>query len=312
MTDRTFILGTRKSKLALWQANFVGNSLQEIHPGFQYRLETFVTTGDIKLDQPLPEIGGKGLFTQELELALQTGAIDFVVHSLKDLPVDDTAGLTISSIPLRENPNDVLIAKQKCNLMNLPQGAKVGTSSLRRSAQLLHVRPDLVLLPLRGNIDTRIQKALNGEYDAIILAAAGVYRLGLQEYVQEELPMEIMLPAPGQGALAIQSRKNDKSLNSILSTIEDNNTRNAVISERSFLKNLGGGCSAPVAAYAYVRDDLLYMDGLVASVDGEKILRVNGGCKNTLDQASQLGMVLAGALLRRGSKEIMQLDQGVS
>jgi hydroxymethylbilane synthase len=312
MTDRIFVLGTRKSKLALWQANHVGQSLQDIHLGFQYRLETFITTGDIKLEQPLPEIGGKGLFTQELEHALQTGAIDFVVHSLKDLPVDDTAGLSISSIPLRENPNDVLIAKQKCNLMNLPQGAKVGTSSLRRSAQLLHIRPDLVLLPLRGNIDTRIQKALNGEYDAIILAAAGVYRLGLQEYVQEELSMEIMLPAPGQGALAIQSRKNDKTLNSILSTIEDKNTRHAVVAERSFLKNLGGGCSAPVAAYAYVKDDLLYMDGLVASVEGEKILRVNESCKNTLDQASQLGIALAEAILRRGAKKLMQMDKGAS
>jgi len=288
MTDRIFVLGTRKSKLALWQANHVGQSLQYIQPGFQFRLETFITTGDIKLDQPLPEIGGKGLFTQELEHALQTGAIDFVVHSLKDLPVDDTAGLSISSIPLRENPKDVLIAKQKCNLMNLPQGAKVGTSSLRRSAQLLH------------------------KYNAIILAAAGVYRLGLQEYVQEELSMEIMLPAPGQGALAIQSRKNDKTLNSILSTIEDKNTRHAVIAERSFLKNLGGGCSAPVAAYAYIKDDLLYMDGLVASVEDEKILRVNGSCKNTLDQASQLGMALAGAILRRGAKKLMQMDKGAS
>jgi len=164
----------------------------------------------------------------------------------------------------------------------------------------------------RYHIDTRIQKALNGEYDAIILAAAGVYRLGLQEYVQEELSMEIMLPAPGQGALAIQSRKNDKTLNSILSTIEDKNTRYAVIAERSFLKNLGGGCSAPVAAYAYIKDDLLYMDGLVASVDGKKILRENGSCKNTLDQASQLGMALAGAIMRRGAKKLMQMDKGAS
>lgn len=312
MTDRTFILGTRKSKLALWQANYVAKSIQDIHPEFNFQLETFITTGDIKLDQPLPEIGGKGLFTQELEHALQTGAIDFVVHSLKDLPVDDTPGLTISSIPVRENPKDVLISKQKCNLMNLPPGARIGTSSLRRSAQLLHVRPDLILLPIRGNIDTRIKKAMDGEYDAIILAAAGVYRLGLQDFVQEELSLEIVLPAPGQGALAIQSRKNDKTLNSILSTIEDENTRNAVIAERSFLKYLGGGCSAPVAAYAYIKYDLIYMDGLVASVDGEKILRVNGSSKNTLDQASQLGMVLAGAILRRGAKKLMQMDKGAS
>lgn len=310
MTDRTYVLGTRKSKLALWQANYVGKLLQEIQPGFNYRLETFVTTGDIKLDQPLPEIGGKGLFTQELEHALQTGAIDFVVHSLKDLPVDDTPGLIISSIPTRENPQDVLIANQKCNLMTLPQGARVGTSSLRRSAQLLHARPDLILLPLRGNIDTRIQKALSGEYDAIILAAAGVYRLGLQDFIQEELSMEIMLPAPGQGALAIQSRQCDKALIEILSTIEDKNTRNAVVAERSFLKNLGGGCSAPIAAYASIKDDTFYMYGLVASVDGKKLLRVNGNCKNTLDQASQLGKVLAGAILRRGGNKLLQLEKG--
>ncbi|HSM23901.1 MAG TPA: hydroxymethylbilane synthase, partial [Anaerolineaceae bacterium] len=177
MTDRVFILGTRKSQLALWQANYVGNLLKEKQPGFQFRLETFITSGDINIDQPLPEIGGKGLFTEELEHSLLNGNIDFVVHSLKDLPVDNTSGLSITAIPIRENPKDVLIAKQQCELMSLPDGAKVGTSSLRRSAQLLHVRPDLKILPVRGNVDTRIRKAMNEEYDAIILAAAGVYRL---------------------------------------------------------------------------------------------------------------------------------------
>jgi hydroxymethylbilane synthase len=305
MTERIFVLGTRKSKLALWQANYVGNLLQQKYPGFQFRLKTFVTTGDIKLDQPLPEIGGKGLFTEELEQSLLNRTIDFVVHSLKDLPVDDTPGLSITAIPVRENPKDVLIAKKAHTLMSLPQGAKVGTSSLRRGAQLLHTRPDLELLPLRGNVDTRIRKAMNEEYDAIILAAAGVYRLGLQEYVREELSFDLMLPAPGQGALAIQSRKHDKVLNSILSLIEDANTRNAVVAERSLLKNLGGGCSAPVAAYAYAQGETLYLDGLVASVDGKELMRINGTCKNETDQAAQLGKVLADGLIRRGAQTLL-------
>lgn len=305
MTDRIFVLGTRKSQLALWQANYVGNLLKEKHPGFQFRLETFVTSGDIKLDQPLPEIGGKGLFTEELENSLITESIDFVVHSLKDLPVDEPRELSITAIPVRENPKDVLIAKQNYTLMSLPQNAKVGTSSLRRGSQLLHARPDLKLLPLRGNVDTRIRKAMNEDYDAIILAAAGVYRLGLQENVREELTFDLMLPAPGQGALAIQSRKKDKAMNAILTLIEDTNTRNAVVAERSFLKNLGGGCSAPVAAYGYVMDDMLNFDGLVASVDGKEVMRINGTCKNETEQAIQLGKVLAGALIRRGAKKIL-------
>jgi hydroxymethylbilane synthase len=312
MTERTFVLGTRKSKLALWQADYIGNLLQKKHPEFKFRLETFITTGDIKINQPLPEIGGKGLFTQELEQALKTGSIDFVVHSLKDLPVDETKGLTITSIPVRENAHDVLIAKQKIDLMSLPKGAKVGTSSLRRSAQILRVRPDLLLLPVRGNIDTRIRKALEGKYDAIILAAAGVIRLGLQEFIQEELSMEIMLPAPGQGALAVQSRKDDTILNNFLSFIEDDNTRNAIMAERTFLKSLGGGCSAPVAAYAYVQEETLFMDGLVAALNGKDMLRVNGSCKNTKEQAIQLGKVLAGAVLRRGGKKLLEQMEAAS
>lgn len=305
MTDRLFVLGTRKSQLALWQANYVGKLLAQKHAGFHFRLETFVTTGDIKLDQPLPEIGGKGLFTEELEQSLLNENIDFVVHSLKDLPVDDTPGLSITAIPIRENPKDVLIANKAYTLMSLPQGAKVGTSSLRRGAQLLHVRPDLMLLPLRGNVDTRIKKAMNEEYDAIILAAAGVYRLGLQAYVREELSLDLMLPAPGQGALAIQSRTNDKKLNSILDLIEDTDTRNAVTAERSLLKNLGGGCSAPVAAYGNVQGETLSLDGLVASVDGKELIRINGACKNEANQAAQLGKVLAGALIRRGAQTLL-------
>jgi hydroxymethylbilane synthase len=190
----------------LWQAEYTASLLRERWPGLQVQLREFVTTGDRVLDRPLPEIGGKGLFTEELEAALRAGEIDLVVHSLKDLPVEDAPGLMIAAIPMREDPRDVLVAARPVTLADLPAGARIGTSSLRRSAQLLAARPDLTLLPVRGNVDTRIRKVLEGQYDAIILAAAGVTRLGLMENVRQHLPFETMLPAPGQGALAVQCR----------------------------------------------------------------------------------------------------------
>ncbi|HZW03438.1 MAG TPA: hydroxymethylbilane synthase, partial [Anaerolineaceae bacterium] len=217
ITERTFVLGTRQSKLALWQANHVAARLAERFSGFQFRLERFTTTGDQKPDVPLPEIGGKGLFTAELEAGLHAKTIDLVVHSLKDLPVTDPSGLVVAAIPDRENARDVLIAREAWTLDTLPHGARVGTSSLRRGAQLLNRRPDLKLYPLRGNVDTRIRKAMQGDYDAIVLAAAGVNRLGLQEHIRQELPYAVMLPAPGQGALAVQCREDDLLLRKLLS-----------------------------------------------------------------------------------------------
>lgn len=315
MTEKTFVLGTRKSQLALWQANFIGSLLEERHPGFQYRLEKFVTTGDRKLDQPLPEIGGKGLFTQELETALHAGAIDFVVHSLKDLPVEDAPDLVIAAIPARENPNDVLISAQNWTLESLPHGARVGTSSLRRGAQLLHARPDLQLLSLRGNVDTRIRKALDGEYDAIILAAAGVYRLGLQASVRQELPLEIMLPAPGQGALAVQCRADDERLKLLLQTIDHTGSRQAVAAERAFLQGMGGGCSAPIAAYAQVQDGQLHLTGLVVAVDGQRAIRVSGKCAVDgnvtagMNEGLKLGRQLAQQALEQGARDLLPAEK---
>jgi len=306
MTEQTFVLGTRQSQLALWQANFIGRLLEEQHPGFQYSLEKIITTGDRNLDQPLPEIGGKGLFTQELETALRASAIDFVVHSLKDLPLEDAAGLVIAAIPARENARDVLISRNNWTLDTLPHGARVGTSSLRRGAQLLHARPDLELLPLRGNIDTRIRKALDGVYDAIILAAAGVYRLGLQRHIRQELPMEVMLPAPGQGALAVQCRAGDKHMRQLLSAIDNPETRQAVTAERAFLKALGGGCSAPVAAYGFIQGGILHLTGLVAAVDGHKIIQVRGSCAASGNEASSLGQQLAQQVLDKGARNLLQ------
>lgn len=305
MVERSLVIGTRQSALALWQANYVGRLLEEALHGLQYRLEKFVTTGDRKLDQPLPAIGGKGLFTQELETALRAGDIDLVVHSLKDLPVDDAPGLVIAAMPVRENAHDVLIASQPCTLETLPQGARVGTSSLRRGAQLLHARPDLDLLSLRGNIDTRIRKAQDGLYEAIILAAAGVYRLGLREYVRQELPFDVMLPAPGQGALAVQCRVEDTALRQLLSVIDHAETRQAVNAERAFLQGLGGGCSAPIAAYAHVADGLLQLTGLVASADGQQMIRVYGSSPVGGEEARQLGFDLARQALEQGAQVLL-------
>jgi hydroxymethylbilane synthase len=277
--NRAFVIGTRQSKLALWQANFIGALLQRQIPGFQYRLETFVTTGDRTLDRPLPEIGGKGLFTQELEAALHNGSIDLVVHSLKDLPVEPAEGLQIAAMPEREDARDVLIAGASWTLQSLPREARVGTSSLRRAAQLLHIRPDLKLLPIRGNVDTRIRKALDGEYDAVVLAAAGVYRLGLGQHVRAVLEFDQMLPAPGQGALAVQCRAEDPLMRSLLGVVDHLPTRLAVTAERAFLQGLGGGCSAPVAAYAQMVENRLQMEGLATGLDGQRVVRVHGACQ---------------------------------
>jgi hydroxymethylbilane synthase len=308
MDKYSVIIGTRKSKLAVWQAEYTGRLLAECHEDFSYRLKMFVTTGDQKLDQPLPEIGGKGVFTQELENALNSGDIHLVVHSLKDLPVEETPGLVIAAIPVRENARDVLISARGYTLDTLPEAAQVGTSSLRRTAQLLHVRPDLVLKSVRGNIDTRIRKAVEGEYDAIILAAAGVHRLGLQEYISEELDFERMLPAPGQGALAVQCRSYDAFLRQFLKRIDHAETHAAVTAERAFLKGLGGGCAAPVAAFGVVEAGGLHLQGLVTSLDGRERIHVSGRSEIGLGQARQLGLDLARQAFELGAKKLLQTE----
>ncbi|MEK9164492.1 MAG: hydroxymethylbilane synthase, partial [Chloroflexota bacterium] len=271
----------------------------------------FTTSGDRILDKPLPEIGGKGLFTEELENALRAGEIDVAVHSLKDLPIDDASGLTIGAICQREDARDVLIARDGSTLASLPPGARVGTSSLRRSAQLLAARPDLTLLSLRGNVDTRIRKAVGATpavapYDAIVLAAAGVLRLGLGEHISEYLPFDVMLPAPGQGALAVQCRAGDDATLGLLAAIDDPESRAAVTAERAFLNALGGGCSAPVAAYAHfplrTSHSALAMTGLVASPDGRRAVRVSGEGNDPL----ALGAELAQQALAQDAGELLQ------
>ena len=312
MSTRSLTLGTRGSALARWQTDHVIQLLQAAWPGLDCRTCVLTTSGDRVIDKPLPDAaaGGKGLFTEELENALRSGGIDLAVHSLKDLPVDDASGLTLGAIPSRQDARDVLISRDHWMLATLPQGACVGTSSLRRAAQLLAARPDLQLLPLRGNVDTRIRKAMQGDvtggYAAIVLAAAGVLRLGLEANIAEYLPFDVMLPAPGQGALALQCRADDVTIRALLAPLDDGATRASVAAERAFLQRFGGGCSIPVAAYATSQTTnanyQIALTGLVASSDGRRVIRVSG---QGADPAA-LGMELAQQALAQGAGELLR------
>lgn len=308
MTEvKTVRIGTRTSQLALWQTNYVKQQLQSHWPYLECRLETFVTKGDKTLDKPLPEIGGKGLFTAELEAALLDGRIDLAVHSLKDLPVDDAPGLTLGAISSRADVRDVLVTREPGRTLgNLPMGAIVGTSSLRRRAQLLHARPDLDIRPIRGNVDTRLRKVHEGEYDAAVLAAAGLTRLGLDEHIAQFLPLDVMLPAPGQGALAIQCRADDADTLTLLAPLNDEDTRACVLAERAFLDALGSGCSLPVGAYATMQSDEIMLTGLVGAVDGSRVIEVIGNGRDP----QQLGAELAEKALAQGAAELLSLELG--
>ncbi len=298
-------LGTRGSALARWQTDWVAARLREAWPGLECVSQLFTTAGDRIIDKPLTEFGGKGVFTEELESALRAGEIDLAVHSLKDLPIEDSPGLTLGAICARADARDVLIARDRWTLATLPNGARVGTCSLRRTAQLLAARPDLKPHPVRGNVDTRIRKAMQGDYDAIVLAAAGVLRLGLDHYISDYLPLEVMLPAPGQAALAVQCRADDARTRELLQPLDDAPTRAAVTAERAFLQALGGGCSAPVAAYARAEDSRfkiqISMTGSIASVDGRRVIRVFGEGSDSV----ALGQTLAQQGLAQGAQELL-------
>lgn len=299
------IFATRPSALARWQTQWVMDALQKVHPGLLCEEKVITTQGDKILDKPLPEIGGKGLFTQELENELLSGAVHCAVHSLKDLPIEDSDGLTIGCTPSRAEARDALISAKGYTTGTLPEGAKVGTSSLRRAAQFLAMRPDVQIESLRGNVDTRVRKALEGQYDAIVLAGAGLTRLGLEKHVTEWLQLEVMLPAPGQGALAVQCRSDDQNTLDLLEALEDEATRRAVTAERAFLEGLGGGCSVPVAAYGHqFNDDQQTMNliGLVISTDGRIALRLEG----TGSDSRTLGRELAQRAIARGAHKILE------
>jgi hydroxymethylbilane synthase len=295
---------TRPSTLARWQTAHVIQLLQAAHPGLKCREHIIVTTGDHVLDQPLPEIGGKGLFTRELEEALLSGEVHAAVHSLKDLPVEDTPGLVVAAIPEREMAYDVLVSAEAWTSSSLPEGARVGTCSVRRTAQLLARRPDLTILSLRGNVDTRVRKVLNGEYDAIVLAQAGLIRLGLEKHIGEVFSLDVMLPAPGQGALAVQCRADDLETLELLSAIHDPLTAAAVDAERAFLSGLGGGCALPIAAFAEKHDGTIILTGEVLSTDGKQAIRLSAADT----ESRRLGERLAQLVLERGAAELLKVN----
>jgi len=297
-------IGTRGSKLALWQANWVKSALKAGHPPLSVELVTIKTKGDKILDVPLAKVGGKGLFVKEIEDTLLNGRIDLAVHSMKDMPAEIPKGLCIGAIPKRETPQDVLISRKGLLLSQLGQKARIGTSSLRRTAQLLHARPDLVVLPLRGNLDTRLKKLDAENLDAIILAAAGVKRLGLEHRITEYLDEKVMLPAVGQGALCIEIRENDPEVESIIALLEHHQTRTVVMGERAFLNCLGGGCQVPIAAHGKIEKNTFTLCGLVATVDGTTVIRETlSGHK---DSSEIIGVKLADRLAEMGAKTIME------
>lgn len=300
-------LGTRASQLARWQTGHVAAALRSLAPDVVFDEVVLSTEGDRDDRTPLPEIGGKGVFTEALERALRAGQIDVAVHSLKDVPTDPTPGLVLAALCFRTDPRDVLIARDGWTLDTLPPGARVGTCSTRRSAQLLALRPDVELATLRGNVDTRVRKAREGGYDAILIAAAGVTRLGLADAVTEYLPLERVLPAPGQGALAVQCRDDDDTVLPLLRRLDERNVRAAVEAERGFLEGLGGGCAAPIAAHAAVRNgngaEVLAVRGLVASLDGRTVVRVEG--EGPVADGRALGLGLAAEARRRGAGALL-------
>src|SRR5215467_14135085 len=264
-------IGSRGSQLALWQANHISSLLRA--RGHEVELEIIKTTGDKILDVALAQVGTKGMFTKEIEEALAEGRVDLAVHSLKDLPTEIGSGFEIAAITQRENPRDVFCSRRFWSVENLPQGAQVGTSSLRRQAQLKALRPDLIIHPLRGNVDTRLRKLEAGEYDAVILAAAGLNRLGKTEWVKQVIPAEVMCPAAGQGALGIEIRAGDAETQRYLTFLDDADARATTTCERALLNKLGGGCQVPIGASSEVRNGRVHLEAIVAYPDGRKILR---------------------------------------
>lgn len=315
--DHKIIIATRGSKLALWQAEWVKAELQNLHPNLKVELKKIKTTGDKILDVPLAKVGGKGLFVKEIEEALLKGEADLAVHSMKDVPTDLPQGLHIAAICKREDPRDAFITKVQ-SFKDLPKDATIGTSSLRRMCQLLNIRHDLKITQLRGNLDTRIRKLDEGQFDAIIVAAAGVNRLGMSHRITEILSPDISLPAIGQGAIGIECRTNDEFINNLIIPLNHIETAICVRAERAFLKRLEGGCQVPIAAHARIehrtqnteqitlrvtRYASLVIDGLVGSVSGDRIIK--GRIEGNLEETEALGIKLAEDLISRGAGEIL-------
>ena len=293
-------IGSRGSQLALWQANHIAGRLRE--RGHEIEIQVIHTTGDKILDVALSKVGAKGMFTKEIEEALAVEQIDLAVHSLKDLPTELAKDFAIAAIPAREDPRDALCSADYSSVEELPPRAKVGTSSLRREAQLRAMRPDLVIHPLRGNVDTRLRKLESGEYEAIILALSGLRRLDKTEMVRQVMPIELMCPAAGQGALAIEIRSGDGYVRAALEFLDDAAARNETECERTLLKKLGGGCQVPIGANAKSSGGTLHLEAVVASPDGKTILRDSGEG----DDATALGALVGGRLLKQGGGAILE------
>ena len=297
-------IGSRGSQLALWQANHISALLRE--RGHEVEIEIIHTTGDKITDVALAKVGTKGMFTKEIEEALAVGRVDLAVHSLKDLPTQLPAGFEIAAITKREDPRDAFCSRHFSRIEDLPKSARVGTSSLRRQAQLKAIRPDLDIHPLRGNVDTRLRKLAEGEYDAVILASAGLHRLGKTELVKQIIPADIMCPAAGQGALGIEIRKGDARTRDLLAFLNDPNARAATTCERALLNSLGGGCQVPIGAFAEMRGGRLHLDSIVADPDGSKLLRDS---RDGTDPET-LGNAAGAALLARGGNQILEAVYG--
>jgi hydroxymethylbilane synthase len=306
MTSSTRLrLGTRASALARWQAEWVAARLTEL--GTPVELVPITTQGDVKT-QPLGQIGGQGLFTKELQRALLDGQIDLAVHSLKDLPTAPIEGLDLAAVPVRESTADVLVSNVASSIDTLPRAARIGTGSLRRKAQLLHVRPDFRVEDIRGNVDTRLNKLDDGQYDAIVLAEAGLKRLGLTERTLNVIPQSLMLPAVGQGALGIECRADDSTTRHLLSPLDDAATHSCVLAERSLLFTLRGGCLAPVGAIGRIEEDLLLLDAVVLAGDGSK--KVTAASDAMPSDAVALGQRVAQLLLDQGAAELIAASRG--
>ncbi|MDH5611387.1 MAG: hydroxymethylbilane synthase [Gammaproteobacteria bacterium] len=298
-------IATRKSPLALWQAEHVKQRLQDAHPGLEIELVTMSTQGDKILDTPLAKIGGKGLFVKELEQGMLEGRADIAVHSIKDVPMEFPEGLFLSTILEGEEPCDAFVSNTYENIDALPEGAIVGTCSLRRACQLLNKRPDLKIKDLRGNVNTRLAKLDAGEFDAIILACAGLIRLKMADRIRQRIPAELILPAVGQGAVGIESREGDEQTLALLSVLDDKDTRVRVLAERAFNHRLHGGCQVPIACHAILEGDTLKMRGLVGETDGSRI--IESAASGPRSDAEKIGIKLADDLLAQGAKAI--LDQ---
>lgn len=301
---KELVIATRGSRLALWQAEYIKSRVEEAHPGVLCRLNVIKTTGDRILDVPLAKIGGKGLFVKEIEVALMNGEADLAVHSMKDVPMDLPEGLELFACPEAETPNDAFVSFAYGSISGLPDGARVGTSSLRRKLQLLEKRPDLNVLDLRGNLQTRLKKLEEGEYDAIILAEAGLRRLGLTEHIKQAIPTDVMLPASCQGILGVETRTGNGEVTDFLKFLKHPSTETRALCERAFLRKLQGGCQVPIGCHSVLEGDGLSVTGLLFSLDGRK--KIEKRMKGSSAEPEKLGYALADEVIKAGGDKILK------